>query len=238
MDGDADIASVAALIGDPGRARVLRALGDGRALPATVLAFEAGVAASTASEHLARLVAGGLLCVEARGRHRYYRLAGPEVGAVLEALSRVASAEPVRSLRAGSRAAAVRYARSCYDHLAGRLGVALMEALLRDGALTGDDDGYELTDRGRRLLGELGVPVTARTRPLVRHCMDWSEQRPHLAGAAGAALLTRLLDLGWVERAPRGRALLVTDLGTRAFAGRLGVEVPAEIQRSRWSHWR
>ena len=105
MLGDADIASVAALIGDPGRARVLRALGDGRALPATVLAFEAGVSASTASEHLARLVAGGLLRVEARGRHRYYRLAGPEVGAALEALARVAPAEPVRSLRTGSRPA-------------------------------------------------------------------------------------------------------------------------------------
>src|SRR5215472_13901102 len=136
MEGDADIASVAALIGDPGRARVLRALGDGRALPASVLALEAGVAASTASEHLTRLVDGGLLRVEARGRHRYYRLAGPQVGAALEALSQVARPEPVRSLRAGSRAAALRYARSCYDHLAGRLGVALMDALLRDGALT------------------------------------------------------------------------------------------------------
>lgn len=227
MDGDADIASVAALIGDPGRARVLRALGDGRALPATVLALEAGVAASTASEHLARLVAGGLLRVEARGRHRYYRLAGPRVGAALEALAQVAPAEPVRSLRSGSRAAAVRYARSCYDHLAGRLGVALMDALLRDGALTGDGDGYELTERGRRLLADLDVPLPAGRRRLVRHCVDWSEQRPHLAGAVGAAVLARLLDLGWVERAPRGRALLVTERGARELAGRLGVAVPA-----------
>jgi DNA-binding transcriptional ArsR family regulator len=232
MLGDADIASVAALIGDPGRARVLRALGDGRALPATVLAFEAGVSASTASEHLARLVAGGLLRVEARGRHRYYRLAGPEVGAALEALARVAPAEPVRSLRTGSRAAAVRYARSCYDHLAGRLGVALMDALLRDGALAGDEDGYELTDRGRRIVASLGVPLPAGRRRLVRHCVDWSEQRPHLAGALGAAVLGRLLELGWVEPAPRGRALLVTERGARELAGRLGVDVPAQVRRS------
>ena len=229
MEGDADIASVAALIGDPGRARVLRALGDGRALAATVLAYEAGVAASTASEHLTRLVDGGLLRVEARGRHRYYRLAGPQVGAALEALSQVARPEPVRSLRAGSRAAALRYARSCYDHLAGRLGVALMDALLRDGALTGDEDGYELSERGRRLVVDLGVPLPAGRRRLVRHCVDWSEQRPHLAGALGAAVLARLLELGWVERAPRGRALLVTERGARELAGRLGVDVPAQI---------
>lgn len=227
MDGDADIATVAALIGDPGRARVLRALGDGRALPATVLAHEAGVAASTASEHLARLVAGGLLRVEARGRHRCYRLAGPSVGAALEALSLVAPAEPVRSLRGGNRAAAVRYARSCYDHLAGRLGVALMDALLRDGALAGDADGYELTERGSLLVADLGVALPAGRRRLVRHCVDWSEQRPHLAGALGAAVLARLLELGWLERAPRGRALLVTERGARELAGRLGVEVPA-----------
>jgi DNA-binding transcriptional ArsR family regulator len=227
MDGDADIASVAALFSDPGRARVLRVLGDGRALPATVLALEAGVAASTASEHLTRLVAGGLLRVEARGRHRYYRLAGPEVGAALEALSLIAPPEPVRSLRAGSRAAALRYARSCYDHLAGRLGVALMEALLREGALTGGEDGYEVTERGRQLIAELGVRLPAGRRTLVRHCIDWSEQRPHLAGAMGAAVLTRLLELGWVERAERGRALLVTERGARELAGRLGVLVPA-----------
>jgi DNA-binding transcriptional ArsR family regulator len=227
MDGDADIASVAALIGDPGRARVLRALGDGRALPAAVLAFEAGVAASTASEHLARLVAGGLLRVEARGRHRYYRLAGPRVAAALEALSLLAPPEPVRSLQAGSRAAAVRYARSCYDHLAGRLGVALMDALLREGALTGHEEGYELTERGRRLVADLGVPLPAGRRPLVRRCVDWSEQRPHLAGALGAAVLARLLELGWVERAPRGRALLVTERGARELTRRLGVQVPA-----------
>jgi DNA-binding transcriptional ArsR family regulator len=221
MDGDADIASVAALIGDPGRARVLRALGDGRSLPATVLAFEAGVAAS----HLARLVAAGLLRVEVRGRHRYYRLAGADVASALEALARIAPLEPVRSLRAGTRAAAVRYARSCYDHLAGRLGVALMQALLRADALAGDEDGYELTGRGLRLLDELGVRLPAGRRPLVRHCVDWSEQRPHLAGAVGAGVLSRLLELGWLERAPSSRALLVTEIGARQLCRRLGVEV-------------
>jgi len=230
MDGDADIASVAALIGDRARARVLRALGDGRALPASVLAAEAGVAASTASEHLARLVAGGLVRVEPRGRHRYYRLAGPDVGAVLEALARVAPAEPVRSLRAGSRAAALRYARSCYDHLAGRVGVAVMAALLRAGALTGDGspgEAYELTVSGRALLADLGVGVPRGSRPAVRHCVDWSEQRHHLAGSLGAALLARMIELAWLERAERGRALTLTDRGARELEVRLGVELPA-----------
>jgi DNA-binding transcriptional ArsR family regulator len=228
VHGDTDIATVAALIGDPARARVLRVLGDGRALPATVLAAEAGVAASTASEHLARLVEGGLLLVEARGRHRFYRLAGPRVGAALEALALIAPAEPVRSLRTGTRAAALRYARSCYDHLAGRMGVALMQALLRAGALIGAEGGYELTGQGRELLAGLGVRLPAGRRPPVRHCVDWSEQRPHLAGALGAAVLARLLELGWVERAPRGRALVVTERGSRELAERLGVDMPAD----------
>ena len=131
MDGDADIAHVAALFGDPTRARMLLALSDGRALPASLLAQEAGVAASTASEHLGRLTQAGLLAVESWGRHRYYRLAGADVASVVEALARLAPMAPVRSLRGSDRLRALRQARTCYDHLAGRLGTALMEALLR-----------------------------------------------------------------------------------------------------------
>ncbi len=131
--GDADIAPVAALAADPGRARILLALGDGRALPASVLADEAGVAASTASEHLSKLVQGRLLKVERHGRHRYFRVASPQVAELVEALARLAGPAPVRSLRQGTRAAAVRNARTCYDHLAGRLGTALMQATTRAG---------------------------------------------------------------------------------------------------------
>src|SRR2546423_111342 len=131
MRGDADIAKIGALVADPARARILLALGDGRALAASVLADEAGVAASTASAHLGKLLDGGLLAVERHGRHRYYRVAGPQVAELIEALARLAPASPVRSLRQGTKAQAVRYARTCYDHLAGRLGTGLMEALLQ-----------------------------------------------------------------------------------------------------------
>jgi hypothetical protein len=226
---------------------MLLALGDGRALAASVLAAEAGVAPSTASGHLARLVDAGLLTVLPQGRHRYYRLAGREVGELIETLARIAPAAPVRSLRQGTRAEAVRSARTCYDHLAGRLGVDLFGALLAAGHVTGGDgthdplraDGdrlsapgkdvdYRLTPSGRDALGELGV---ALPRPrgdgtiALRYCVDWSEQRHHLGGAVGRALATRLLDLQWLRRADAGRAVHVTDVGRRELP-RLGVDVP------------
>ena len=215
MTGDADVAAVAAALADPGRWRVLAALGDGRALPASTLAAEAGVAASTASEHLARLVDAGLLSVERHGRYRYFRLAGPDVGDLLEALARVAPPTPVRSLRDGTRAQALRFARTCYDHLAGRVGVAMMDALLRRGFLEaerpvdapvgGDHPAaagrairLRLTEPGVVFLGELGVDLgkLPRRRPAVRYCLDWSEQRHHLAGAVGATLARRRFELG------------------------------------------
>lgn len=236
--GDADISSVAALLADAGRCKVLFALDDGRALPASVLAAEAGIAASTASGHLAKLVAGGLLTVAVYGRHRYYRLAGPHVAALLETLAAVAPAAPVRSLRESTRAHALRAARSCYDHLAGRLGVEVTDALVGAGALhrVADPDvdpdppvgaGRELTltltDTGRQWLAELGVPVPAASGRPVRYCIDWSEQRPHVAGWLGRALLGRLLDLEWVRRAERGRALRVTPAGRAGLRAALGL---------------
>jgi DNA-binding transcriptional ArsR family regulator len=225
MDGDANIAAVAAVLADPARCRVLAALGDGRTLPASMLASEAGVAASTASEHLARLVQAGLLTVERHGRHRYFRLAGPHVSDLLEALARVAPPAPVRSLREGTRADALRWARTCYDHLAGRVGVAVMDSLLERGLVEPD----RLTEQGAAFLGELGVDLDALppTRPAVRCCVDWSEQRPHLAGAVGAALAGRLFTLGWIRRAERGRAVHLTDEGRRGLADAFGVEVRA-----------
>jgi DNA-binding transcriptional ArsR family regulator len=245
MAGDVDLARTAALIGDPGRARVLRALADGRELAATVLAQEAGVAASTASVHLAKLVDGGLVVAETRGRHRYFRLAGPDVAAALEALAKLAPSAPVRSLREGTKAQAVRAARTCYDHLAGQLGVAIMSALIADGALTGGDGhhvrrraredrpsapgrdlDYRLTDHGADRLTALGVDVDralAGPRAPIRYCVDWSEQDHHLSGALGAALAARLFELNWVKRLPRTRAVLVTDDGRRGLAEQLNL---------------
>jgi hypothetical protein len=214
------------------------------------LAAEAGVAASTASEHLARLVAGGVLAVERSGRHRYYRLADDQVAAALEALSALAPPRPVRSLRDSTRAAALRRARTCYDHLAGRLGVAVTEALLSRGALERTDGiggvergahdplsaplavhPYRLGPAAGAVFGDLGVDLDevlaaggSGRRPVLRFCVDWSEQRHHVAGALGAALLTRLESSGWVRRLPARRAVELTPDGARALAERLGID--------------
>jgi DNA-binding transcriptional ArsR family regulator len=227
--GDADIAQVAAAIADPARARILLALSDGRALPASSLAAAAGVAASTASEHLRRLVESGLVTVRPQGRHRYFRLAGSEVGAVLEALSRLAPPVTVRTLKQGTRAAALRRARTCYDHRAGELGVAIFAQLVDMGAVegTGDEDaGYRLTPDGRVLLERVGVALPAPAADgsmQLRYCVDWTERRHHLSGAAGRAVAARLFELGWIERAGTSRAVRVTDDGLRGLRHRLGL---------------
>lgn len=247
--GDADLAALGAVLAEPARARILLALGDGRALPATALAAEAGVAASTASAHLARLLDAGLLGVRQQGRHRYYHLAGPEVGELIENLARLAPAAPVRSLREGTRAHALRRARTCYDHLAGRLGVAVFTALIdqrlvaggdgrhhperaHDDRLSGpgQDIDYRLTDAGARRLLDLGVALP--TAPAgdgipLRYCIDWTEQRHHVSGAVGRALTRWMLEQAWLERLPRTRALRITDAGARGLRQRLGVELPS-----------
>lgn len=248
MHGDADIASIGALVADKGRARILLALGDGRALPASVLADEAGVAASTASAHLARLVKGGMLRVERHGRHRYFRLAGPEVADLIEALARISPPATVRSLKQGSKAHAVRFARTCYDHLAGMLGTQLMEALIDQDLLIGGDGvfdpdsarddrpaapgydhDYRLTAAGVRELKAFGIDFESMPsrRPLIRYCVDWSEQRHHLAGSLGAAIATRMTELGWVRRAERSRAVHVSEAGFDGLREQFGLELSA-----------
>jgi DNA-binding transcriptional ArsR family regulator len=242
VGGDADLAAVGALVADRRRCQILLALNDGRALPASRLAAEAGVSAATTSAHLSKLTAAGLLTVEARGRHRYYRLAGPAVGELMESLQRLAPAAPVRSLRQGTRAAALRDARTCYDHVAGRLGVALMTALLDKGHLTGGDGTYDpgagsdvragyghdvdyaLTPTGTAFLAEFGVRIPPNRR-VIRYCVDWSEQRHHLSGALGRGLLDRLLELDWVRRAEANRALRITDAGRTGLGTTFGVHL-------------
>lgn len=258
--GDVDVAALAAVLADRGRWRVLAALGDGRALPARRLAAEAGVAPSTASEHVAKLVAAGLLTAERHGRSRYFRLAGPEVADLLEAMARVAPPAPVRSLRESTRAQALRFARTCYDHLAGRVGAAVMDAMVRRGFLESDEPAawagagtdcaavarplparpegdrlaapgrairIGLTEAGAAFLREFGVDLDALPprRPAVRSCIDWSEQRPHLAGGVGAALTSRLLKLAWLRPAERSRAVYLTDRGRAGLARVFGVDL-------------
>jgi DNA-binding transcriptional ArsR family regulator len=252
MNGDADIAKLAALVADPARARILLALGDGRALPASVLADEAGVSASTTSAHLGKLLDGGLLAARRHGRYRYFTLAAPEVAELIEALAKLAPRAPVRSLRDGTRAQAVRAARTCYDHLAGVLGTQLMAALLHRGLLAGGggvfdravaradrpsapgfDVHYSLTERGRDELEAFGIDfaaLSARPRPLIRYCVDWSEQRHHLAGSLGAALAQRMFELRWVSRARRGRAVHLTEAGVAGLHDRFGLELESSVR--------
>src|SRR3954447_10030729 len=192
MHGDPDLAAVGAAIGEPARALMLNALLDGRPLPASELARIGGVAPSTASAHLAKLTEAGLVAVEPRGRHRYHRLASDDVGHAPEVLATVAPALEVRSLRAANRAGAMRVARSCYDHLAGQLGVAVTDRLLGLGALERDSPAR----RAGAPLAALGVGAgrLEGRRPLTRACVDWTERRPHVAGQVGAAILTSLFD--------------------------------------------
>lgn len=231
MNADADLAAMGALIGDPARARMLLALLDGSARPASELAMLGGVSRPTASLHLAKLVEGGLLEVERRGRHRYFRLAGPEVGRALEALAAISPPLPARSLRAAQQGEALRLARMCYDHLAGRLGVALTERLLELGWLVESAGAFDLTARGHQRLARWGIDVDGLRRQRRRFafpCLDWSERKHHLAGALGAALASRLLDLGWIRRVPRTRAVRLTAAGHRGLAEVFGLELRFE----------
>lgn len=225
---DANIASPAALIGDPTRAAMLQALQDGRAQPASALAWAAGVTAQAASNHLAKLVDGGLLAVEREGRHRYYRLASAEVAHAIEALSVLAA--PVRSLEIprSPKARALRDARCCYGHLAGRLGVKVCEALVaREIIRPVDEKLYDVTPEGRRWFEDLGVDVGVLRSPrgVARQCLDWTERRHHLAGPLGVKLLEAMTAQGWLALEAKGRAVRVTPEGAMALRERLGVSL-------------
>ncbi|MGX1881910.1 ArsR/SmtB family transcription factor [Streptomyces sp. NPDC055287] len=224
------LAALAALLADETRASFCLALLDGRAWTAGELARHAGVAASTASEHLGKLVRGGLLTEERQGRHRYVRLADPGTAALVEDLAAQVAPPPggrsdtPRSLRAASASSAMARGRTCYDHLAGRLGIVITDAMTQRGLLR-QDAGFALTDEGLGWFGALGITLerTGR-RPLVRSCLDWTERRPHLAGVAGAALCRHALDAGWCVRIGSERAVKVTRDGELALGEVLGVE--------------
>jgi DNA-binding transcriptional ArsR family regulator len=219
------VAAVAALLAEPARARMVTALLAGRALTATELALEAAVMPSTASSHLARLLASGLVEVARQGRHRYYRLAGPEVAVAVEGLMALAPRPHAKRggapARFGPRDEDLRRARVCYDHLAGEAGVLLFARLHEEGLVRSRRGAVELTPDGEAWLRELRVDLAAlraRRRPLCLACLDWSERRSHLAGAVGAALLDRLLALRLVRRTPGSRAVVVSPRGTAMLA--------------------
>lgn len=228
MNDAGRIAATAALLGEPARANMMAALMDGRALTAKELAYAAHIAAPTASGHLARLTEAGLLAMRKQGRHRYFCLASPGIGRMLEAIMAATAplAGPPTTWRGGE---ALRQARTCYDHLAGRLGVGLADALSARGLVVLGEDGGEVTAEGAAFLDRFGLAASPRpraaTRLFCRPCLDWSERRPHIAGRLGAALACRCFELGWIARERDSRAVRITAAGQSGFAEVFGVEL-------------
>ncbi|WP_018887768.1 ArsR/SmtB family transcription factor [Paenibacillus massiliensis] len=230
MNAYPNIAVVASLIADPSRAIFLESLLDGRALPAGELAYMASVSPQTASSHLAKLVEGGLLTVEPQGRHRYYRIAGPEVARLVETMAHLAPPVQIRSLRQSEQLKRLSGARTCYRHLAGQLGIAICEALLAKGVLKEpaavEERNYEITAEGYTWLKSFGIEWTGSSssrRAIARQCLDWSERRYHVAGVLGEKLLNRLLDLGWIRTRPDSRAVDITLEGRAGLQESFGI---------------
>jgi DNA-binding transcriptional ArsR family regulator len=222
------LAEVAQLLADPGRANILSTLMDGRALTAGELAAVAGVTPQTTSSHLAKLVKRELLSVEKRGPRRFYRLANPLVAQMLEAIMTVAVTGPPRFRPPSKIDDEMRRARTCYDHLAGELGVAVTDSMVRRGHLVLDGDAGVLTRKGLAFLAGLGIDLDAPARSrrvFCRPCLDWSERRPHLAGRAGATIADLAFRRDWIRRRPRGRSVEVTQDGIAAFRNLFGARI-------------
>ena len=226
MTADVRMAEVAALVGDPARANILAALMGGRALTAGELVHAAGVSAQTTSGHLGKLADGRLVACVKQGRHRYYRIATHRVAEMLEGIMAVAADAPPRHRPPSKLDDAMRTARTCYDHFAGKLGVGLTEALCAHGHVTLADEAGEVTDSGLAFFERFGIDLVAarsRRRIFCRPCLDWTERQPHLGGSVGAALAQRCFDLGWLERMREGRALIVTKAGHRGLSETFGL---------------
>lgn len=226
MSADVQMAEVAALVGDPARANILAALMGGQALTASELTYAAGVSPQTTSGHLGKLTEGCLLSCIKQGRHRYYRIATPRVAEMLEGIMAVVADLPPRHRPRSASDDALREARTCYDHFAGRLGVGITDALRARGHLVLADEGGEVTDGGVTFLQGFGLDLDAarhRRRIFCRPCLDWTERRPHLGGCIGAALAQRCFDLGWLQRTRDSRALKVTAAGRRGLSETFGL---------------
>jgi DNA-binding transcriptional ArsR family regulator len=218
-----NLAIVAACAGDPARASMLQLLADGRAFTAGELSSVAGVTAQTASGHLSRMVDAGLLTVASQGRHRYYRLSSPLVAQMLESMMVVAASNGVMT---GPRNDAMCKARSCYDHLAGKLGVGIAQRLVDAGHITLSDEGGEVTSKGKMFFMRLGIDVERPSqRAFCRPCLDWSERRYHIAGVLGQRVRQFCFDKGWIKQKPKSRVVEITPLGVRKLREEFGLRM-------------
>ena len=228
MEATPDLAGVAGLIADPSRATMLAVLLGGISLPAGELARQAKISPQTASTHLTKLLEGGLVVVRTSGRHRYFHLSNPQVAQALEALALIAPTTTVRSLSQSLEIQAIRRARTCYNHLAGELGVSLTQALTEKGFLSFHEEVYALGEGGETWFNSMGIEcrqLRHKHQNFAKACLDWSERKTHLAGALGTALAQRLFELKWVTRFEKSRAIKVTDYGRLQFQAELGIRV-------------
>jgi len=225
---DANAAVIASLVSDCSRAAMLTALLDGRFHPASELASMAGIKPQTASFHLAKMIEADVITMEKQGRHRYYGIRNQEVAHVMETLLSIAPPVPIKSLQQHNEDKKIRYARTCYDHLAGRVGVQVTEALLRMELMEDVGETYQITEQGEAFFTAFHIDLVEthkKRRAYILKCLDWSERRHHLAGALGNALLEKMLEKGWLERLPKTRAIQVTAAGTIGFQETFGIDV-------------
>ncbi|MCI1881598.1 MAG: winged helix-turn-helix domain-containing protein [Sporolactobacillus sp.] len=223
-----NIAVVASCISGSSRATMLAALLDGRFHPASELAYKAGIKPQTASFHLAKMTQAHILTMKKEGRHRYYGISDPKTASVLESLLSVAPSPKINSFRQAAEEKAIRHARTCYDHLAGSLGVKIADALLKNELIGEDKKQFFITEQGKKFFDELHIDLQAlhkKRRAFARKCLDWSERRYHIAGAVGNALLDRLLELNWIQRSPHSRAVEITAKGKIGFKNTFSIDI-------------
>lgn len=228
MSTQSNVAMIASLVSEPSRAAILTALLDGRFHTASELAHMAGIKPQTTSFHLAKMTEAQVVTVEKQGRHRYYGIQDPEVAQVMESLLSIAPPVPIKSFKQASENEAIRLARTCYDHVAGHLGVQIMSFFMQKGILSEDQDGLHITQQGEIFFADFQINLknTRQKRRSFSHkCLDWSERRHHLAGALGSALLDRLFELHWVEHLPTTRAIRITAEGKRGFKEVFSIEI-------------
>ncbi|MHB0862959.1 ArsR/SmtB family transcription factor [Paenibacillus sp. SEL3] len=228
MSTKSNVAMIASLVSEPSRAAILTALLDGRFHTASELAHMAGIKPQTASFHLAKMTEAHVVTVEKQGRHRYYGIQDPEVARVMESFLSIAPPVPIKSFKQASENEAIRLARTCYDHVAGQLGVQIMSFFMQRGILSEDQDGLHITDQGETFFTDFQIDLTKtrqKRRSFSHKCLDWSERRHHLAGALGSAILDRLFELHWIERLPTTRAIRITAEGKRGFKEIFSIEV-------------